>query len=117
MCRKPRNWIQKDFRESGDIPIRGSDNYTSDEQKEITRLKRELCDAQDELDVLKKHQHSGKMIEAIYLEVSEKTEATKKTGRRVPVSRMLRLLGVSQSGDIMHGVTTCQLIQKNGVNL
>lgn len=39
---------------SGDIPTRGSDNYSSDEQKEIARLKRELRDAQDALDVLKK---------------------------------------------------------------
>lgn len=38
----------------GDIPDRGSGNYESDEQKEIARLKRELRDAQDALDVLKK---------------------------------------------------------------
>ena len=31
----------KDFRESGDILVRGSGNYASDEQKEIARLKRE----------------------------------------------------------------------------
>lgn len=46
-------WL-KDFRESGDIPVRGSGNYASDEQKEIARLKRELRDAQDALYVLKK---------------------------------------------------------------
>ena len=38
------------------------------------------------------------MTEAIYLEVSEKTEAAKKAGRRVSVSGMLKLLGVSRSG-------------------
>lgn len=38
----------------GDIPVRGSGNFASDEQKEIARLKRELRDAQDALDVLKK---------------------------------------------------------------
>jgi len=38
----------------GDIPVIGSGNYASDEQKEIARLKRELRDAQDALDVLKK---------------------------------------------------------------
>ncbi len=43
-------WL-KDFRESGDIPARGSGNYASDEQKEIARLRRELRDAQDALDV------------------------------------------------------------------
>ena len=43
--------LLKDFRESGDIPARGSGNYASDEQKEIARLRRELRDAQDALDV------------------------------------------------------------------
>jgi len=38
----------------GEIPVRGSGNYESDDQKEIARLKRELRDAQDALDVLKK---------------------------------------------------------------
>ena len=38
------------------------------------------------------------MTEAIYLEVTEKTEAAKKAGRRVSVSGMLKFLGVSRSG-------------------
>ena len=38
------------------------------------------------------------MTEAIYLEVSEKTEAAKKAGRRVSVSGMLKFLGVSRLG-------------------
>ncbi len=38
------------------------------------------------------------MTQAIYLEVSEKAEASKKKGRRVSVSGMLRFLGVSRSG-------------------
>ena len=38
----------------GDIPVRGSGNYQSDDAKEIALLKRELRDAQDALDVLKK---------------------------------------------------------------
>ncbi len=43
------------FRDNdGDIPFKGSGNYESDEAKEIARLKRELRDAQDALDVLKK---------------------------------------------------------------
>ena len=43
-------------------------------------------------------QHSGKITEAIYLEVSEKTEAVKKAGRRVSVFGMLKFLDVSRSG-------------------
>lgn len=46
---------ESQFRDySGDIPTRGSGNYASDQQKEIARLKRELHDAHDALDVLKK---------------------------------------------------------------
>ena len=43
----------KDFEESGNIPVRSSGNYSSDEQKEFVRLKKELRDAQDALDILK----------------------------------------------------------------
>ena len=46
----------------------------------------------------KSHQHSGKMTEAIYLEVTEKAEAARKAKRRVSVSGMLKILGVSRSG-------------------
>ena len=56
------------------------------------------------------------MTEAIYLEVSEKTEAAQKAGRRFSVSGMLKFLGVSVQ-DIVHGSTACLLIQKNAVNL
>ena len=46
---------ESQFRDNdGDIPVRGSGNYESDEAKEIARLRRELRDAQDALDVLKK---------------------------------------------------------------
>ncbi|KAB1438035.1 transposase [Candidatus Galacturonibacter soehngenii] len=38
----------------GTIPTRGRGNYESDEAKEIARLRRELRDTQDALDILKK---------------------------------------------------------------
>ena len=47
-------WESRFRNHDGDIPTRGSGNYATDEQKEIARLKRELRDAQDALDVLKK---------------------------------------------------------------
>ena len=50
LCRWERQFNNND----GDIPVRGSGNYSSDEAREIARLKRELRDAQDALDVLKK---------------------------------------------------------------
>lgn len=45
---------KRELKESGDIKVRGSGNYSSDEAKEIARLQRELRDAKDALDVLKK---------------------------------------------------------------
>lgn len=47
-------WISLYRDNEGDIPVRGSGNYASDEQKEIARLKRELRDTQVALDGLKK---------------------------------------------------------------
>ena len=47
-------WLSQCRDNDGDIPVRGSGNYATDEQKEIARLKRELRDTQDALDVLKK---------------------------------------------------------------
>ena len=38
----------------GSIPTRGRGNYESDEAKEIARLKKELRDTQDALEILKK---------------------------------------------------------------
>lgn len=52
-CSTLTKWM-KDLRESGDISVRGSGNYATEEQKEIARLKRQLRDAEDALDVLKK---------------------------------------------------------------
>ncbi|WP_242941316.1 hypothetical protein [Lacrimispora sphenoides] len=43
-----------ELKDSGDIEFRGSGNYSSDEEKEIARLKRELSDTRDALDILKK---------------------------------------------------------------
>ena len=47
-------WRQKFRTNDGNIPVRGSGNYASDDKKEIARLNREFRDATDALDVLKK---------------------------------------------------------------
>lgn len=39
---------------NGEVPTRGRGNFESDEAKEIARLKKELRDTQDALDILKK---------------------------------------------------------------
>lgn len=47
-------WIHEAKKNEGVINTRGSGNYASNEAKEIARLKKELKDTQDALDVLKK---------------------------------------------------------------
>ncbi len=46
-------WLNS-YKYKGENAFRGSGNYSSDEAKEIARLKRELRDTQDALEILKK---------------------------------------------------------------
>lgn len=48
------NWIQSAKSNDGLVNHRGSGNYSSDSEKEIARLKKELRDKNDALDILKK---------------------------------------------------------------
>ena len=47
-------WTKAARENNGEVPVRGSGNYSSDEAKEIARLKRELRDTRDALEILKK---------------------------------------------------------------
>lgn len=47
-------WMKDAQKNNGTIISRGSGNFSSDEAKEVARLKKELKDTQDALDVLKK---------------------------------------------------------------
>jgi len=47
-------WIASVKENEGVVNHRGSGNYSSDAEKEIARLKKELRDYQDALDILKK---------------------------------------------------------------
>ena len=49
-----QRWLTLYRDSNGSIPTRGSGNYASDEQKEIARLRKELRDTQDTLEILKK---------------------------------------------------------------
>lgn len=49
-----KSWLKAAKDNEGEVPTRGSGNYSSDEAKEIAHLKRELRDAQDALEILKK---------------------------------------------------------------
>lgn len=48
------NWIQSAKANEGIVEHRGSGNYSSDAEKEIAKLKKELRDKEDALDILKK---------------------------------------------------------------
>jgi transposase len=47
-------WAKAVKENNGEVPTRGSGNYESDEAKENARLRRELRDTQDALEILKK---------------------------------------------------------------
>lgn len=49
-----KNWMKAARKNEGSVPTRGTGNYSSDEAKEIARLKRELRDTKDALEILKK---------------------------------------------------------------
>ena len=46
------DWVKAARDNNGVVPTRGSGNYSSDEAKENARLKRELRDTKDALDIL-----------------------------------------------------------------
>lgn len=48
------NWINKYNNDGNKVISRGSGNFASDEAKEIAKLKKQLKDTEDALDVLKK---------------------------------------------------------------
>ncbi len=47
-------WVKESKSNNGEVATRGSGNYQSDEAKENARLRKELRDAQDALEILKK---------------------------------------------------------------
>ena len=47
-------WISRAKKNDGKIEMRGAENYASDKDKEIAKLKKELKDTQDALEILKK---------------------------------------------------------------
>ena len=47
-------WAKDYDNNDGSVPTRGRGNFESDEAKEIARLKKELRDTQDALNILKK---------------------------------------------------------------
>lgn len=49
-----QRWINSAEDNNGTVIHRGSGNYSSDAEKEIARLKKELRDSKDALDILKK---------------------------------------------------------------
>ena len=48
------NWIQNAKNNDNKVTHRGSGNYSSDSEKEIAKLKKQLRDKEDALEILKK---------------------------------------------------------------
>ena len=53
-CSALSTWVKAAEKNKGEVPTRGSGNYSSDEAKEIARLEKELRDTQDALEIFKK---------------------------------------------------------------
>lgn len=47
-------WVKASRENNGEVPSRGSGNYQTDEAKENAKLRKELRDAKDALEILKK---------------------------------------------------------------
>ncbi len=47
-------WVREAKENKGEVPTRGSGNYKSDEEKDNARLRKELRDTKDALEILKK---------------------------------------------------------------
>ena len=47
-------WTKESKENNGEVPTRGSGNFESDEAKENARLRKELRDTKDALEILKK---------------------------------------------------------------
>lgn len=47
-------WVHQTLENDNEVPFRGSGNYSSDIEKENVRLKKELKDTKDALEILKK---------------------------------------------------------------
>ncbi len=94
------NWKKLYDSNEGTVPTRGRGNFENYEAKEIARLRKELWDTQDALDILKKsNRHTGKMTQALFFETARQEELLKEQGgHRLNVSGVLRILGVSRSG-------------------
>ena len=61
MCGEPRDkpqchseLVKAAAENAGEVPTRGAGNYASDEEKENARLRKELRDTKDALEILKK---------------------------------------------------------------
>ena len=93
------NWRRIYDSNEGTVPTRGRGNFESNNAKELARLRKELRDTRDALDVLKNPSAYWEMTEALFLETARYEEQVLEEGKRRPnVSGALRILGVSRSG-------------------
>lgn len=53
-------WVKEFFDQNGEIKVRGSGNYASDEAKENARLQKELRDTKDALEILHRRRTESK---------------------------------------------------------
>ncbi|MFR3430191.1 MAG: transposase [Holdemanella porci] len=102
-------WKQEAKANNNQATFKGSGNLTEAEL-ENRRLKRELKDTQDALEILKSHQHSGRITQVLYCLVSEES----KVDKDFSVTESLCKLHLSKSGyyNYLHRKPSTQSISK-----
>lgn len=89
-------WV-KATNKTGEVATRGTGNYANDEAKELSK-KRIVRYTRYFRNIKKNNRHSGKLTQAYFIEVAKAEDAAKNEGRRLNVSGVLRILGVSRNG-------------------
>ena len=83
-------WIKDANKNGNKIESRGSGNFSSDEAKEIARLRKELKDTQDALEVLKKQKDSTVSVSSVLKKLDVSRSGFYDYLKRVPSKTKLR---------------------------
>ena len=93
-------WYKIYSANNGEVPTRGRGNFSNDIAKDNARLRKELQDTYDSVEILKRASSSEKLctsnlFSSLY---NYEIEIFKIENRRLNVSGVLRILGISRSG-------------------
>lgn len=93
-------WYKIYSANKGEVPTRGRGNFSNDVAKDNARLRKELQDTYDALEILKRASSNEKLSTSNIFSTVYKyeLELSQMNNRRLNISGVLRILGVSRSG-------------------